>query len=1375
MAGTDFTTTITGNVTGFDVGPINNLSNALKTVPSAAQSASSSTGQLGTTFQQTSSGGTQLNSSLNQVTSSSNQTTGSVRGLTSGMSPLSGILANTTNNTRGLTGAFAGAGTSATQFHGSTAPLPGALNQVATGGLNVTNMLQPLNSNLQATSQTQKATQETTIGLGEKIALMGGFITTTIGHVFGLIEGMTGLEAAQVTADRAQQRVNTSLLTAEKAQDNYNKMVNKFGPDSRQAQEALANLNNKQEANRIATEKSEIAQKKLQEAYVSFALEVVNTIGELATMGSTVSILATKIGIKTAATVVDTEANIAAGTSAAGAAAALEAEGVAAGNAGKGMDGLGFATLGVGTKFAIIAAPIAAAIALFALIETNTFGIGDAFRSILPPIGSAIDAIINGLATVRNSFVGLANGIETFKAIVTNIFIDIYNSVASAFNSMILAGRAFAIQLQSAVATVQKFFIDNLINPIIRAWNDFNLGMQQAWNDTVNKLADFFKPVVSTIIAGIATLIKGMAALPLGLGDAFKKPAEDIAKFEEQLKKTGTTAGKTGEDIANGFKRVPLVTAEGTKELSKFNTDGLLPIINTYANVNAASHTYDSELIKVNSTIGQSIVQSVSFYSHQDNLGKLLGATVVPAFQGVVKQAQEWTGGLIASIIPTQKASGETEKLSGTLAKAQKAQKDYSTTLTESIAKQDQQSAAMLKSISTGQQYQKLISDLGKTLAEATVKTADLTAKLTDATAIQLRHSIAVQEGINKALEFGVKLQDDATTMATYNAALEQATGFTQKFGGIIPATTANLELLAKAMAGDGEAAQKLMSDFIDATRGMTEAGKKLIDDMSKVFDNLGKSFKENKAIKEIPKDLRKIMSPEAIDFAVLQAEWSASIDKMTTGMSLEFSASGGKFNESGIAAVKRFVEAFADQKAIQGSPEIKSFFQSFDAVLTQAQQQGGAAGHATIVAFLAKMEAAGGGAGAAAQKIAQIMGIGPEVATIAARQGTAAGGAFVGTLTSRFSNVPGVIQKTIIDPMTGLPTTAQALATKVGNAFISIGTALEALPTTMLRIFTGAFVTSLLPPLAQMETSISAAFVSIIAALEQVAAGFNLAFTKGAQDAAGQVNLLTATVGADFQLIVAALALVVQGFTVAFNTATKNAGTVMNGLTVNVQGNVTAMIAAVNTFATAVTTAFNTATRNAGTVMNGLTVNINGNTANMIKAFNAAATALTNDFNTGTRNAGTAMNSLATNVNTNTNNMISRLNGVTSAFNNIRGSINNAISAVNSLISRINAIPTSKTVTITINEIHNVTQIVHRVVLPFSTAATTTTSLTPTISTEGATTTTTTLAPSGGSGGKTKVIRLEISEPTVVKINDRELIKQINKKILELDIGALV
>lgn len=1069
MAGQDFTVSIVGNVTGFDVAPINNLSNALRQLPPATNPAVTSGQQLTNTFNQTGGAAGQLNAPLNTVKTS----------------------------TAAAGQQFTTTGTSARGLQQTLTPLGSGFGQVGTSATGTKGNLDQLVASLQTTGDHSKTTEQSSVSLGEKIALMGGFITTTVGHIFGLIEGFTGLETAQLTAERAQVRVNTTMLTAEKAQDNYNKMVAKFGPDSRQAQEALTNLQNKNELNRLATEKSEIAQKKLQEAYVSFGLEIVNTVGELATMGSTISILLTKMGLKTAATTIDTDAQIANYLAAKSMTVGLSEEELAAQGAAGGIGEADVATLGLTGKLLLIAAPLVAAGIAFALIETNTFGMGDAFRTVAPQIGSAIDAIVNGIAMIWNAIIRITEVIVEWGGNTINTFVTVYNAVNTFLDQVVVGFTNLGIDIQNSLKQISVFFANNLIIPITNAWGIFNQGFKDAWQATVNTIADIFKPAAQAILDTIKTIIDAGAKIPGYLGDPFREAQKAIVGAEEALKKVGTQAGTTGTQATDAFKPIPPIILKGTDEIQRMTTSGLYPLSNAFVDTSGTIKTLDGALIQNAGNIKTGAAGFLDYYSHINNVSGALKSNLGPAIQSTSKFINDNVKELTGWFNPASAVETKTKDIGGAMGDASKKTKDFSQTLAETIIKQNETSAAMTRSISTGQQYQKTLSDLAKTLAEATVKTADLSTKLTDATAIQQRHSIAVQEGINKALEFGIKLQDDATTTATYNKALEQATGFSEKFGGVLPPTTTNLELLAKAMAGDAKAADDFMKAFIDATNGVGTASQKLVDDVAKAFDDLGKSVKENKALKEIPKDLRKLLDPQELDLAFIEGAWKGTVDKMAEGVSLAWRAHGQQFNADGIGAVQKFIEGFADSKALKNAPEVKQFYQSFADVLAVAKTQGGAAGEATIVSFLAKIEAAGGGAAAAAQKIAEQMGLTDQVSKIATTQGTAAGSALVGTLTSRFKDVPPAIQTNIVDPFTGLPATAQDVATRVGNSFIAIGTALEQLPGVMLRIFSDAFVKNLLGPLGIASQNLGKFVTGIGTAFNQLPTAFAPIWTK--------------------------------------------------------------------------------------------------------------------------------------------------------------------------------------------------------------------------------------------------------------------------------------
>jgi hypothetical protein len=1548
MAGTDFTTTITGTVTGFDVSPITNMNNALRSVPPAAASASQA--------------GSSLSTSLNQVGTTTKATGATFQGTGALAGAFGGTLVKTSGNAQQLVGAHSALGS-------SFAPVQGGLSTVNT-------LLPTYGTNLGTTAAKSQQTEQSSISLGEKIGLMAGFITTTIGSIGGLIEGFTGLEAAQVAADRAQQRVNTSALAAQKAQDQYNIQVQKFGPSSRQATEALTNFNNKTEAARIAEERASVTQNRLNESYLNFGLEVITVGGELAQMGSTVSILVGKLGGHAAAAALSAEASTAEGVAAGEAAIGLNAEGAAAAKSAEGTDVARASTLGLGAEFVAIAAPIVAAVALIALIETNTFGMGDAFRTVTPQIGSAIDAIVNGVALLYNGFIKLAEGIVEWYGNFNNSLINAYNAWQKFLDSIVVGATNLGVDIQNAVSKIPNFFIDNLINPVIAAWNTFVKSLVTAWQTAVNTIADFFKPAATAIIASLKTIVDAGAALPGVLGDPFRqaKPAIDAA--EVSLKNVGSTGATSGKQIADGIGQIKPVADIQTTALEHIATSGLFPLSNAYVDVTGTLQALDGAMIQNAGNIKTGATEFLNYASKGENVANVIKGQVVPGIASILAPVQGAITGMLGLGAASGKTADATTKQAAATKLATAAHKDYATQLTATIAKENDEASAMLKSVASGQQVSRTLADLNKAYAESVTKLSAVATKLTDTTAIQLRHNTALTEGVAKAGEFILKLQDEATSTQAYNTALDQATGFTAKFGTALPATTTNLENLAKAMAGDQQAADAFVKAFDEATKRISDDGQKMVDDIAGKIDTLGKTVKENKVLKELPKDVLKALTPDQKDFAVQLAIWDKFGQDVAGGLNIAFQQAGGQFNADGIEAADQYIQGLGKLKGVQNSPELQNFLSGMHSTFQQAAEIGGQGGEQLIVQFLAKMEQQGGSSANLAKTIADNLGL-TELVNTARAQGAAAGTALSGGVASGTGAVPPALQKNVIDPFTGLPSTAQAVGQKVGQAFIDIGNALAGLPAEMASLFARAFVDSILTPLAANVTAIrgwltgiqgivntgipplftksfntavqnaagslnqistymkgtwlsaveapikafvtfanqqfatirppplptqtgpitsvtptgpvapikipapdltafnaglatmkanaaaafvaiqqqaATAFANIITASASIAVGLNAAFSRGAQDAGGQLKLLTTTVQTDItnmstainaiaivfntafvkgandaagsvnllattvqtdmtnmaaainaiaislntafntgaqdaagimnQLVVsiqtnitaiaAAINTIPVTMTTAFNTGAQNAAGVMNELAKNVQTNIQNMIAATNAFAIAITTNFNKGAQNAAGEMNALAKNEEGNIANMIAATNAFAVAITHNFGQGASNAAGSMNSLASNVATNVNTMISRLNNVISEFNSIRSSIQSAQSAVQSLINSINNIPTNKTVNV--NVIEHITQQVRQVIVPASIGASVANAAisgnTPATLTTNRTTTTTTagLTPAA----RPRIIRLEISEPTIVKINEREFLKQINKKLLELDIGAL-
>ena len=1315
MAGNDFLVNIVGNVTGFDVAPINNLNNSLKQLPPTTQQAASAGQQLSSSFNTTAGSANSLNSPLNQV-STTTQATGQHFTAT-------GALANNFGTT------LVGTSGKAQQLVGSNSALGNSFAPVQ-GGLNGTNTLLAQNADaLTNTSTKSEQTSTSTISLGEKIGLLGGFITSTIGTVFGLVEGLTGLEAAQVAADRAQQRVNTSALAAEKAQDAYNKIVAKFGPDSKQAQEALANLENKTEANRIAQDRAEVSQKKLTEGYVSFGIEVISAAGELVQMGSTISILIGRLGLHAAATTLSTEANVAMGASGGIAAAGEAAEADAALAAGVANEESAAATSGLTAEYIALAAPLIAAAALFVLIETNTFGMGDAFRTITPQIGSAIDAIVNGLALISNALVRGLQVVLKWGQDTDNTLIGVYNSFNKFFDQVVVGFTNLGADIQNAVSQIPNFFINNLINPVIRAWNSFNEGLAEIWQATTNKIVDLFKPAAQGIINVIKTIVDAGAQIPGAFGDAFRSAKESVDKAAESLTKMGSTATSTGGQVKTGLV-TPIKELEpiATGAFQHITTSGLYPLSTATVDVSGAIKSLDGAIITNAGNIKTGATAFLNYASHGNNLATIIKSQVVPGLASMISPITSAIGGLTGMGGASDAAGEGQSKFTGKVGEATKAVKTYSQTLDEATAKTQTEAAGIQQAVAAHEFMAKALADTSKELQDAASKQQELTTKLTDGTAIQNRYNTAIIDGTNKYLDLIVKTQDAATSQQQYNDLLTKSGAGQAALSLGLEATSKNMELVAKAALGD-----------VDAFNTLQDSVSKLFEDFNKLGDTVSSKLAEalDKGKKAWNKSLKE-----------LSDETGVSFDQLGETMALKVDAGMQKANKTldtdlGVLAVLirqhapnigEATNEMIDQLAENiknADPTVKAAWNKiFDDMRTIAAQP------IPTAASLGKL-----------QQDIQALHLPADQANsiMATLRGTLGGvGTQAGTAAGTVDQFSSSVQQ------------AGALATVWQVTIQNIAVAFNTGFTRAIGDASGQLII--------LEQNATLTFTAIIAAIAQVAVGFNEGFTRAVADATGQMVVLETNIADAFVNIITALGQLTEAFTTAFNTATLNAGTAMNSLSTNINGNVANWIKDINTFVTALTNDFNVGTRNAGTAMNSLSTNINGNVSNWDKAINAFGTTLVNTFNTGTRNAGTAMNSLATNVSTNASNMASSLSRVVSMFNNITSSINSSISAVRSLISAINSIPSSKTVNV--NIIQHVTQVVRQVPAGLATAAATGA---PAGSAGAASTTV--LTP--GIASNKRVI-VEVREPTVIKIDSRELIKIINKKLLELDLGAL-
>ncbi|MGB9774865.1 MAG: hypothetical protein ACPL4I_12780, partial [Bacteroidota bacterium] len=95
---------------------------------------------------------------------------------------------------------------------------------------------------------------------------------------FALYSAIDRVQDMQVSLDRANLAVKSSLNAVEDAQTRYNAAVEKYGADSEQAQAAAKDLQLAQERYQVAVERAEMLQGNLNEAMVQSALTVIPTL-----------------------------------------------------------------------------------------------------------------------------------------------------------------------------------------------------------------------------------------------------------------------------------------------------------------------------------------------------------------------------------------------------------------------------------------------------------------------------------------------------------------------------------------------------------------------------------------------------------------------------------------------------------------------------------------------------------------------------------------------------------------------------------------------------------------------------------------------------------------------------------------------------------------------------------------------------------------------------------------------------------------------------------------------------------------------------------------------------------------------------------------
>jgi hypothetical protein len=145
-----------------------------------------------------------------------------------------------------------------------------ASNVVAKAGNNITNSMKSVEATSQQVTRAQQAHEASTKQL---ILGMNNLATSA----FSLYDAFDRVQDMQVSVDRANLQVKSTLNSLEDAQRRYNATVEKYGAGSEQATAAAEDLEIAQERYNVAIERADMLQGNMNETIVRSALTIIPT------------------------------------------------------------------------------------------------------------------------------------------------------------------------------------------------------------------------------------------------------------------------------------------------------------------------------------------------------------------------------------------------------------------------------------------------------------------------------------------------------------------------------------------------------------------------------------------------------------------------------------------------------------------------------------------------------------------------------------------------------------------------------------------------------------------------------------------------------------------------------------------------------------------------------------------------------------------------------------------------------------------------------------------------------------------------------------------------------------------------------------------
>jgi len=327
------------------------------------------------------------------------------------------------------------------------------------------------------------------------IAIAGGF-TSAMGGALSLYGAYQSLEMATLGVQRADTLAEAAHTRVMKAQDAYNKAVEKFGPNSRQAIEAGRALATAKEKEGEAVDKARLKHEELNTAYANFIQQLGPSLMSIG--GSVVTMFSGLTG------------------KAGGAAAAAEGFGKAMGGASIG----GRSMLGV---LGPIGLAIGAGLLLYEALKNNWFGITDAFTAAGKAIGDALPFLRPVLILIQD--IGGALGIGganagKWKDDLGRAFNAVKDQLTGIWGAFVDAGTKMKDAFQNAMDKIRAGDWKGAFNVIGSAVYDLFYKYVQP---TADKISPAFGHAFQELTQG--NILKAVGDLGLGIQDMYYKYA----------------------------------------------------------------------------------------------------------------------------------------------------------------------------------------------------------------------------------------------------------------------------------------------------------------------------------------------------------------------------------------------------------------------------------------------------------------------------------------------------------------------------------------------------------------------------------------------------------------------------------------------------------------------------------------------------------------------------------------------------------------------------------------------------------------------------------------------------------------------------------